>query len=134
MSGRIEIDGTLSGGPPLVGDCTFPGSSFNATLRFLGGCGKSFGAASGVLTRQVNSDSAFVPLSGVGPTDAVTAGNFLYLKCGADMTVQLTLSDDTVQELPVSGLLVIELTATRTLKSLAIKGVGAVEYLTSGDS
>lgn len=134
--GQLSLEGSLTGGPPSVSDSSFPASTFLVSLGFAEGKTKQFDAASGVLTRTLNSPSAFAPLSGIGSTDSVTAGTALYFKCNSPMVLQITYDDGVgnpvVSTVPVAGVLVLEAPDLMFIKSLACKGVGPVEYLVSG--
>ncbi len=134
--GQLSLEGSLSGGPQTVSDGGFPASVFQVSLGFADGLTKQFGVASGVLTRQMNSSGAFVALSGVGASDAVTNGTALYFKCNADMSLEITTDDgvggSVVAVLPMRGVLVLEVTDLKFIKLLRCKGVGPIEYLVAG--
>jgi hypothetical protein len=87
---------------------------------------------------NINSANAFVELDGVGSTDPVTQGNFLFLRTVVPMVMRLTMADpaggpDLVSQVPVHGLLITEFSAAGYLKLLEIKGVGGVEWFISGN-
>lgn len=134
--GRLRFEGSLTGGPPAVTDSSFPASSFLVDLGFATGHDKSFDVASGVLTRQLASPSAFVALSGVGASDAVTQASALYFKCNATMQLEVTFhpptGPDVVSVMPVSGPLVLETPDDFYIVGLRCKGSGPIEYLVAG--
>lgn len=134
--GQLSLEGSLTGGPPSVCEGSFPASTFLVNLGFADGKIKQFDAATGVLSRNLNSPSAFLPLSGAGPSDSVTAGNALYFKCNSGMQLQITTDDGlgnaVVSVVPVAGVLVLELPDAMFIRGLACKGTGPIEYLVAG--
>lgn len=90
----------------------------------------------GAQVRLVTSPAAYVPLDGVGTGETVTQGTLLYLRTqlGNPMMLRLTFADapDLVSEVPVKGLLVVEMDEVHYLKLLEAKGSGTVEYYVSG--
>lgn len=95
---------------------------------------KSFGRQS------VNSASAFVPITGVGPTGSVTQGLFLYLKTDARFMVRVTqkgttnLDPDIVSTFPLQGMLMMQFPLENTLKLLEVEGIGPVDFFVGGNS
>lgn len=86
-------------------------------------------------TRNINSPSAYVEMSGIGPDSAVTRANFLYLKTSATMKVRLTMVDspaDLVAEEWILGLRNMEFPDDHALALLEVQGTGSVEYIASG--
>ena len=134
--GVLRLSGSLDGGPASSTTESFPASSFSAPLRFRENT-KGFSVATGVLTRKLNSVGAFVPLQGVGATDTVTKGTFLYLKSDAAIEVRLTTDDGSggsvLAVLPPSGFVMIELDPVKFLKLLEAKGLGSLEYFVCGN-
>jgi hypothetical protein len=134
----IDLTGTITAGAQSAGIDVFPGASARIPLGFYGGQSKAFMVGGCVLTRIINSPAAFVTLSGVGASDVVTQGSFLYLKSDGVMILELTTDDGAgsteVVELPVQGLVVIEFPTNRPLEALRIKGSGKIEYLVAGQS
>lgn len=132
----LDLSGALTAGPATGSG--FPAASFTVPLALIAGASSSFQVASGVLTQLYASPAAFVALGGVGPTAAVTQGQFLYLKCDAASVLRITTDDGSggtaVVEVPVHGLVLIEFPALRPLELLEIKGTGKVEYLVCGAS
>lgn len=133
--GMVTVSGALLAGPPSAGE-GFPAMLANAPLSLINSP-KQMGVATGVLSRLVNQPSpAFGPLQGVGPTDTVTAGDLLYLKCDGLLILRVTTDDGSggsVVELnPVHGLYVREFSTVRALKLLEVQGVARCEYFISG--
>lgn len=89
--------------------------------------------STGVMSRVVNAGT-FIPLSGVGPTDAVTAATLLYMRSADSTTaMQVRLTFGAVQSvIPLLGVLLIELDPSTPLTSLEVQGVGTLEYLATG--
>jgi hypothetical protein len=88
-------------------------------------------------TRNVQSPSAYVELTGIGTTDTITRANFLYFKAASPVMLRLTMVDtpsDIVAEEWVSGVIVHEFPDDHALKLLEVKGSGTVEYMASGNS
>lgn len=98
---------------------------------------KGFSVATGVLTRKLNSVGSFVALQGVGATDTVTKGTFLYFKSDALIELRLTTDDgvggSVVAIIPPSGFVMLELDATKFLKLLEARGVASLEYFVCGN-
>ncbi len=134
--GTISLSGILVAGPSSGGD-VFPGSSFQVPLSF-GDGSKQFGVATGILTQQIASPSAFHGLAGVGAGGVVTQGAFLYFKTRASMLLRLTVDDGAggveTSVVPVQGIFVLEFSTSRPLELLEVQGSGPVEYFVSGAS
>lgn len=87
--------------------------------------------------RNVVSPAAFVALSGLGATDNLTRGKFLYVRANADVQYRLTFVDplggsDIVSIIP-GKLLVLEAHAVGLVKLIEVKGTAALEYFVCGD-
>lgn len=125
----------MVGGPPIVSDSTFPSARFDARITLRDGT-KSFNAATGILSYQLNSPVAYFTLEGVGANRTVTRGNFLYFKTQNQMLIRTTTDDglggNVLSVIPVYGLVVIEFDDAKYLKLLEAQGTGLVEYLVSG--
>lgn len=133
--GQITLSGAFIGGPPAGGE-TFPGTTFSAPLA-LRTNPKGFGAATGVLQRQVSTAvGVYATLSGVGATDTVTKGNTLYLKSNGNLLLRLTTDDglggSVVAVNPVSGFVFVEFDETKYLKLLEVSGNALIEYFVCG--
>lgn len=138
--GRVVVSGNLQAGPNVVSEGVFPSMQATAIIALREGSqGKSADRMTGVLSRRINSAAAFVPLQGVGPTDTVTQGDFLYLKCDNAIDLRLTVDDgaggQTVITLEgIRGLVILEFDTTQPLELLEAQGVTALEYFVSGPS
>lgn len=132
--GKLRLSGSLDAAPAAASEL-FPLSSFTVPLAFLE-IAKGYSVATGTLARTLNSPSAFVPLQGVGTTDAVTRGTFLYLKSNATIDLRITTDDgaggSVVAVVPVAGFFALELGATKYLKLLEAQGAATLEYFVSG--
>lgn len=133
MAAAVVLSASIVAGPQ-GGGCGYPSTISNI----------AFGTTppelpAGVIVshaKQVNSPAAFVTLDGIGSGATVTQGNFLYVKTNAAMQLRLTFADagpDIVSILQVAGPLVFQIPASGYLKLLEAKGVGAIEYLVSGN-
>lgn len=131
--GTVDFSGVLAAGPSASG--AFPGAALNVPLSF-GGGPKQFGAATGILTRNVSSPSSFATLDGVGATATVTQGTLLYFKTQSAMVLRLTTDDGVggtaTASVPVQGLFVLEFPTTRPLELLEVQGSGLIEYFVCG--
>lgn len=138
--GRAILTGNLTAGPTAVTEGVFPSMRADVQLAFIDGSqGKSAERMTGVLSRQINSPSAYVPLQGVGPTDTVTQGNTLYLKSNAPVNIRITQDDgsggtDVTEMLGVHGLVVREFSTIYPLELVEIQGSATIEYFFSGPS
>lgn len=134
---------TLSGNlyvQPSDASGAFPAGATSIPLA-LSPSPKSLTVDSGVVKRNVASPAAFVALSGVGASDAVTQGSFLYVRTNAPMQLRMTFNNPaggvTTAVVPVGssiggGLLVLEFDPTRYLTLLEAEGIGTIEYLVGG--
>lgn len=136
--GQLQLSGNLTSGPPQGAEFSQGRMMINIALALKGGAGcKAFGSATGVQTRNLNSPSAYVVLSGVGPDDTVTRGDTLYVFAPQPILVRITTDDgvggDVVSVLPLDGLMILEINQVRYLKLLEAQGAcNGVEYFVSG--
>ncbi len=75
-------------------------------------------------------------LSGVGASDTVTQGNFLYVRTKNPMLLRLTVNTSgpvVIADIPVRGIFMLEFDETHPLVLLEIKGAGTVEWYISGN-
>lgn len=135
--GQLKLEGTLIAGPPDV-NSGFP--SMQITTPFATRQSpKLWGVATGVLYRSVNvSSPSFGALQGVGATDTVTKGDFLYIKSSGPVLLRLTQDDgsggNNVRLLDIDGLTVLEFSTSKHLKLLEVQGMATIEYFVSGQS
>lgn len=135
----VVLDGSLTVSPPSSSDGgDFPSMTIAESLSTLPNP-KLSNCATGIVSRTINSPSAFVALSGVGATDTVTKGDTLLMKTKAQFTVRMTFLDpaggaDIVSVVPLYGTMFAEFQPLGTLKLLEVKGSGALAYLISGQS
>ncbi len=133
--GVAKIEGTLDVGPASVCDSEFPGGDSTANLT-LTPASKVANVATGIPRMTLNSPGAYVALSGIGALGPVTQANLLYLRSEQAIWVRLTFENgsdaDVVSELPVQGLLIIEVESARYIKLLEAKGSGKIEWCASG--
>jgi hypothetical protein len=133
--GQLKFEGNLIAGPPSINGDGY-GMQVIAPVT-LKSAPSSFDAASGVLRRSLSvAAPAWGPLQGVGPTDTVTQGTFLYVRTTSLVLLRLTTNDGaggTVVELnPVDGLYVREFGSQRPLELLEVQGTATIEYFVSG--
>lgn len=130
----VTLKGKLLAGPPKVSCDKFPSALVNAEFE-LSPPNKQ-ATRSAYHLRQVTSSSTFFELDGVGPTESVTQGSFLYMRTNGTMLFRLTTNDPNgspvVSVIPVSGLMVIEFPSPNYLSLLEAQGSGTVEYFVSG--
>lgn len=133
--GQLSLDGSVQVGPVSSGDNVFPSATSSVNLTSYPNPKPSL-VDTGFTTRNVNSPSSFLALSGVGTGDTVTKGDTLYLKCLQKMRVRVTFADtpsDLVSVFIVVGTLVLEADqASNYIKLLEVMGTGPIEYLVSG--
>jgi len=127
---QIKLSGSLDAGPSQGGSESFPASSWSVPLAFRSGT-KTFGAATGVLVRQVNAPSpSYASLA------SITRGDFLYVKTSGPLVLRLTVDDgagaDVLELVPVDGLLLREFSSLRYLKLVEAQGTGTIEFFVSG--
>lgn len=136
--GQVAINGTILGGPVLVGS-GFPQAIFTTTLATSPNP-KPFSSASGVLTQRVSQAApGFLTLGGVGPSAAVTRGDLLYLRSDAQLLLRISQVDPLnpagpalAREMYVSGLVVLEFPSSSPLVLLEAQGSATIEYLITG--
>lgn len=120
---------------PSVADGSFPVGASSVPIT-LTPSPKPLVVDTGVMKRNLASPAAYVTLSGVGATDTVTQGSFLYLRTNAPMLLRLTTFNpagaSVVSVFPVLGLFVTEFDPSRYLTLVEIQGTGVVEYLAGG--
>lgn len=132
------LDGTISIGPQQVTEESFPAGTLSEPLSF-NPFEKQVQVSTGTLQRTLNSSGSFVALSGIGATDTVVQGLFLYVRCkGGSMQLRLTMKDpgggaDIVSVLPFDGTSLHEFQANGWLKGLEAKGSGTIAYLIGGN-
>lgn len=135
--GQLVLSGSLTAGPAIVTDTTFPGAVSTVSLTSTPEP-KPSQVCSGVKARNVNSPNAFIALSGVGPTDDVTQGDTLYFRCRSPMQIRVTFANPLVpmsplvSVLPVNGTVLLEVPQNQYITLVEVQGVGQVEYLASG--
>lgn len=86
---------------------------------------------------KVASDSAYVPMPGVGTNGPVTKGKFLYVRSSDPVTLRMTNvsgSSTTTCVTKLDGLLVQEFPDGSELVLLEVEGTATVEYLVAGQS
>lgn len=136
MAGIIDLSGTIIAGPQTVVDSTFPSMQSTAGLHTTPSP-KGWNVCTGLLSRNVNSPSAYVPLNGIGPTGDVVNADFLYLRSNATLKLRITQTDGLgtlVSEQYFSGLKIIEFPSTNCAVLVEVKGTATIEYLASGQS
>ena len=134
--GQAELSGSIVFGPSAGGSGAFPSSTDTIQLE-TNPSPKQFNAATGTLSRQLNSPSAYLTLTGVGTTDTVQQCGLLYFRCDSGIKLRLTFTDpaggaDIVSEIPVAGTLVLEPPSNGPIKLLEAKGSARIEYGASG--
>lgn len=136
---QLQISGTLTCQPTSSADGTFPGGSDSIPLG-LNPSQKPASVDTGVVQANINSPGSYATLPGVGAAqgNAVTQGNFLYLRTKVPVLVQLTVNNPaggttTIAGIPVNGTFILEFDATRYLVGLAVQGSGVVEWFVSGN-
>lgn len=135
MSLQAVLTAQLVTGPATSGDAGFPTGVANFTFG-LNPPQKSYEVDAGKVAK-FNSPSAFVVLSGIGATEAVTQARLLYLRVIVPVEIRLTFQDpgggaDIVSVEPLEGVKLAEYPANGYLKLLEIKGSGSVEYYAAG--
>lgn len=133
--GKLDVSGVLTAGPQAAGD-SFPSANMTAQLKAKNN-DRGFNAATGVLQRRLSvSSPTYAALSGVGASDTVTKGTFLYLKSDGPILIRLTHDDgvggNTTVILPLEGMTVIEFQDTKYLKLLEAQGSALLEYFVCG--
>jgi len=131
---QVRLSGTFSIAPPTVSESTFPGGVFTGQLSTLPAPKQA--PVYEAQNRNLNSANAYVGLSGVGPADSVTKGNTLYIRTSNLIWIRLTFSNlpsDIVSEIPVQGMLILEIPDNNALILLEAKGTGYIEYACTGN-
>lgn len=137
--GQLTISGTILGGPAQVGGAGFPGALFTTVLG-TAPSPKPFSVATGIVSRRVSQASpGFAALQGVGPTDTVTAGDFLYLRSDSGVVLRVSNRDPLnpagpalTTLIPVQGLAILEFPPSSPLVLLEVQGSAQLEYFVSG--
>ena len=133
--GVIKFAASLIAGPQQAGE-GFPSSTVTASIK-LSTDPKSFGVATGVISRRIASPGAFVALQGVGSADTVTKGDFLYLKADKDVDLRMSLDNGaggTDLRILTGRVFVVEFSSIKFLKLLEAQGSAQLEYFVSGPS
>lgn len=131
---RLQLEGTLTIGPPCAVECCGGVDGAETTLPV---CVKvEATAVVGAITRTLASPGSFVTLSGIGASDAVTQGSFLYVMTDAAMTLRITCDDGAggtaLELIPVQGLFVRQFDPTKPLELLEVRGSGRITYAACG--
>jgi hypothetical protein len=131
---KLQLEGTLTIGPPCAVECCSGVDAAEATLPV---CVKLDAAAVvGTITRTVASPASFITLSGIGASDAVTQGSFLYVVTDSEMTLRITCDDGAggtaLELIPVHGLFARQFPATKPLELLEVRGSGRITYAACG--
>jgi|WetSurMetagenome_2_1015567.scaffolds.fasta_scaffold351829_2 hypothetical protein len=134
--GQVELSGSLTFGPANGGTGTFPSSQDTVQLE-LNPSPKTYGCASGTLSRQISSPSSYATLSGVGASDCVVQATTLYFRCDSQVLLRFTCADpaggsNIVSIVPVQGTVVHEFPNNGYLKLLEVLGSARIEYAVSG--
>jgi len=131
--GQVVLDGSITVGPVTSGGGSFPTAVNTVSISTTPNPKQASVYSSDV--RQLQT-AAYVALSGIGASDTVTKGTFLYLKVTGAMFIRKTTFDvvPLVAETPVQGTLIQEFPDTNYLMLLEAKGNGTVEYFVSGQS
>lgn len=132
--GQLSLTGSLTVGPVIGGDNVFPSSQSQVPLASYP-AQKSSAVDGGFQHQNVSSPNAFVALSGLNTTDAVSQADTLYFKCQNPMQIRVTFAGNspTVSVLFVQGTVIIEApTASNYMTLLEVMGTGPIEYLVSG--
>src|ERR1700741_2715507 len=113
----LTLNGTLIGGPPSIGDCSFPSGTTKITFGLCPSQKRAL-ALSGPQVRTINSPSSYIPLDGVGTGETVTQAETLYLRTTVPILVRITTfssGGDVVSVIPVQGVLLMEFDPSRYL-------------------
>lgn len=134
-SNIVKLTGSLLAGPAKASCSTFPSGIVNATIELRPPNKIATVFVSHV--RNVASPSAFVILDGVGSGETVSQGTLFYFRTQNEIRLRLTFDDgsggDVVSEVPVDGLYIGEIPASKYLKLVEAQGSGVVEYFVSGN-
>lgn len=136
--GQLMLQGSITVGPAVVTETTFPGAVSQVSLSPMPSP-KPSQVDTGIKTRNVNSSNAYVALSGAGTGDDVTQGDTLYLRTRSPMLLRLTWnnplqpgSPTVLAGIPIQGTKFEEYPSDRYLMLIEVQGVGQIEYLVSG--
>jgi hypothetical protein len=130
--GTLEISGSLITGPADGSDLgSLPGANTTVVLGTLPEP-LSWLVATGPSHRNFDS-VGYAGLSGVGPTDTVTKGKFLYLRTNGDLTLRLTFEDATTAVLSIAGTFAAQFGTGKLLTLLEAQGSAGVEWYVCGD-
>lgn len=135
-SGTVELDATISAGPPAVSEKTFPRNTTTISPR-LRSCPKAALVQTGDKVAEMTNSSAFVALPGVGSASEVSQASFLYIATMVPMILRITSKErgggsDLVAVLPIGGPLILEVDVLDYIKLVEVKGVGTVNWYASG--
>jgi hypothetical protein len=131
---QVDISGQLTVGPSGGGDGVFPSSTDTIQLATTPSP-KQAQAATGALTRSLQSPSGYVTLDGVPGT--VQQCNTFFLRCDSPLKLRLTFADlaggpDIVSEVQVQGMLLIEPPSNGYIKLIEAQGSARIEYVAAG--
>ncbi len=136
--GQLTLDGALTvgpgsaavaGGTPAATD-TIPLSTLQSP--------KSYNVVAGPSSRTLaTAYGTYVTLTGVGASDAVTQGTFLYMRASAPVQVRLTMANlaggaNIVSVVQFQGPFQMELPSTGYLTLLEGSGSATIEWLCTG--
>lgn len=133
----VSLTASLEDGPPAAFEAQTPSGSTQIPFWLNAGpnCPKTANVATGRKVRQVNSPSAFVALSGVGPTDDVTQAHTFYARTNiGGFKLQFTFQDSSTAVVPLFGVLLLEPDSVGSLAivGVSVQGVGTIEYYAAG--
>lgn len=136
--GQLTLDGTLTVGPAsTAASGSTPASTDTIPLSTLQSP-KTWNVGAGPNARNlVSALGTYSTLTGVGATDAVTQGKFLYMRASAPVQVRLTMANlaggaDVVSVVQFQGPFVAEFPDNGYLKLLEGSGTATVEWLCVG--
>lgn len=131
--GTVVLGGSIVLSPS--GDCGVPSGITN--IQFAGFPQNKSATVSAYNTKSLNTPApSFFTLDGIGPSESVTQGNFLYIRTTSPIRFRFTSqgpSGDDVSVLTIQGVVLLEFNSANYLKLLEAQGVGTVEYLVSGN-
>ncbi len=138
---NLLVNGTLVEGPQTVTDSSLPSGTTTIPFFLNSGRGtpKNVLVSTGAKVQNVQSPSAFVALSGVGPTDTVTQAGTVYLRVNqglfqARLTFNNPAGSPIVSVLPINGVLLLEPDAPDQFycTKVEVQGSGVVEFYAAG--
>lgn len=132
--GQVKLSLSLNIGPTSAGEDVFPGQEID--IASTTNPSPKTSQVRDSHTRNLNSASAFVALSGIGPDDTVTNANILYVRTTSPMRIRVTYKDlpaDLVSVFVVQGTYFMEVPDSNPIILLEAMGVGFIEYATSGN-